>query len=80
MRPTACAELLLEQRDLVRDGGLREVAQPRGPREVAQFGDGDEGPQLPQFHQRILSIRFNHFIGRMMTSSRNLRAGGNPWP
>src|SRR4029079_402820 len=59
------AQFLLQQGDLVRHGRLREVAQTGRPREVPQFGDGDEGAQLTQLHSRSLSDEFNHFIGRI---------------
>jgi hypothetical protein len=61
------AELFFEQRDLVGDGRLGQIAQACGPREVPQVSDRDEGPQLTEFHSRSLSDRFNRFIGRINT-------------
>jgi hypothetical protein len=49
------AEFFFEQGDLVGHGRLREIAQARGPREMPQFRDGDEGPQLSEFHSLSLS-------------------------
>jgi hypothetical protein len=58
-------DFLLEQGDLMRHGRLGEVAEAGGPREMPQFCDGDERPQLAEFHSRSLSDELNHFIGRI---------------
>ena len=59
------AEFLLEQRDLVGNGRLRQVAEAGRPCEMPQFSDGHERPQLTQLHSWSLSDGFNHFIGRI---------------
>jgi hypothetical protein len=40
----------LELANLLAERGLRRVQPGRGPREVQFFGDGQEVPQMPQFH------------------------------
>src|SRR5439155_21010250 len=59
------ADLLLEQRDLMRDSWLRKIAEAGCSRKVPQFGDRHECAQLTQFHSYSLSEEFDHFIGRM---------------
>src|SRR6185436_12000569 len=59
------AELFFEQRNLMGDSRLGQVAQARGPREMPQVSDRDEGPQLTELHSLSLSDRFNRFIGRI---------------
>lgn len=59
------AEFIFEQGNLVGHGRLREIAKARGPREMPQLRDGDEGPQVTQFHSPSLSDSFNSFIGRI---------------
>ena len=59
------AKLSLEERDLMRHGGLGEVAEGGRPGEVAKLGDRDERAELSQFHSCSLSEGFNHFIGRI---------------
>ena len=44
------ANLHLELANLLAERGLRRVQPGRGPREVQFFGDGQEVPQMPQFH------------------------------
>ena len=46
----AVAELLLQQRHLSAEAGLRQVQRDRGAAEAAAVGDRDQGLQLPQLH------------------------------
>jgi len=44
------AELLLQQRHLPAEAGLRQVQRNRGAAETAAVGDRDQRFQLPQLH------------------------------
>ena len=49
------ADLLLEVRYLLRDGGLRDPELARGARERPLVRDGSEGQNPPRIHNLILS-------------------------
>src|SRR4051794_31478973 len=48
------AELLLELADLLADRRLGDVEPLRGAAEVQLFGDGDEVPEMAEFHRWAL--------------------------
>ena len=63
------ADLLLEQRNLVRDRGLREIARIGGLGEMTQLRNARERTQQSELHSRDRSRTSTDFIGRMLRTA-----------